>query len=491
MPIEVDQHGSPGWWMHRLSRKLNDRKRVKRLEDLHHRYHGRPPLPMGAENAMEAFQAFQRMARTNFAELIVSAVSERMTPVGFRTAVDGDETGDREAARVWTRAGLDVEASTVHDLMLNLHEAFVIVGEVDPETGAPVITAEDPRQMVAATDPAQPRRLRAALKYLYDEEDERDRLYVYLPSGEVHVADRDGRSTQPGRMTFSPRAWSWNERKSGKLRHDRIPVVRFANKDDVGEYEKHLDLLDRINHQILQRMVIATMQAFRQRAVKGLPLTDKQGNKIDYSDVFTMDPAALWQLPATAEMWESGTVDLNGVLQAVKDDVQQVGAVSRTPMHMLMPSGANQTAEGANMQREGLVFKVEDRLTRTKHPWAQVMSLVFLQLEQGQRADLSKLETLWAPAERLSLNERANAAAQARGDVPWRSRMIKIWHFTPEEVDRMESERADEQLFAQQVAAATAAGQPQPPVDALETGAPPTVGEATTPPDSEPAPVVT
>src|SRR5690606_39861328 len=56
---------------------------------------------------------------------------------------------------------------------------------------------------------------------------------------------------------------------------DRLPVVPFTNPDNVGEFERHLDSLDRITEDILQRLTITAMQAFRQRAMetgeKGLP----------------------------------------------------------------------------------------------------------------------------------------------------------------------------------------------------------------------------
>lgn len=469
MPIDVDTKGSAGWWMKRLFFQLNDRNRRQRLWKLHNYYAGNPPLPEGAEAARESFEAFQRHSRSNFAELVVSAVSERMTPVGFRTALDGDVTGDAVAAAVWERAGLAVVSSDTHNRMLSLHESYVVVGELDEETGAPLITAEDPRTMVGEADPGNSSRLRAALKVLHDDAEEEDRIYLYLP-GEVVVASRKQKhpmmaTVQPDALPmlssglgvhFDPRGWEIDERRSGKLLHPRMAVVRFRNRDGVGEYEPHLDLLNRINHQILQRMVIATMQAFRQRAVHGLPLEDEQGKEIDYADVFVMDPAALWQLPETAKMWESGQVDLTPILSAVKDDVQHLAAVTRTPMHLLQPAGANQSAEGASLSREGLVFKTRDRIERTSHAWARVMSLAFLQMGQPDRADLSKLKTLWSSPERLSLTERADAASKAGNDIPRRSRLIHIWGFSPGDADLMMTEWADDQLLAAQLAAATA-----------------------------------
>lgn len=484
MSIETEVAYSPGWWMRRLFNMLVDRRRRTRLQLMLDYHRGHAPLPQGAENAREAFEAFQRKARSNFAELIVSAMSERMTPVGFRTALDDDATGDAEVGSLWVRAGLDVSASDVHDLMLALGEAFVIVGPLDDETGAPLVTCEDPRYMVADVDPANPRRLLAALKVLHDDAAQEDRAYLFVP-GEVHVAVRKatvpdipkglappysptGRERLGALMAFDSKSWEWSADRSGALPHSRIPVVRFLNKYGLGEFEAHTDLLDRINHQILQRMVIATMQAFRQRAVKGLPLVYPEehplaGQEIDYAKVFTADPAALWQLPATAEMWESAAVDLRPILDAVRDDLEHLAAVTRTPMHMLSPAGENQSAEGASLSREGLVFKVEDRITRTSHPWAQVMSLALLHAGQPDRADLAKLQTIWAPANRLSLSERADAATKLKDVLPKRTLLIEVFGMSPAEADRTMSEITEEQLLARVQAAFAAANPAQAP----------------------------
>lgn len=479
MPIDTREARSPGWWMQRLFNTLLDRRRRDRLQLLFGYHRGDAPLPTGAENARRAFEAFQRKARSNFAELVVSVMSERMQPTGFRTALDQDATGDAEVGLLWGRTGLDVTSADVHDLMLALGEAYVIVGPVDEETGAPLVTCEDPRFMVAESDPANPRRLLAALKILHDDAANEDRAYLYLP-GQVHVAVRQstpyelpgtapmsGREQRAPRLPFDPRSWEWDPDRSGELEHERIPVVRFTNKYAMGEYEAHLDLLDRINHEILNRLVIAAMQAFRQRAIKGLPVVypeehPRAGEEIDYDELFVADPAALWHLPQDAELWESAVNDLRPILDAIHADLEHLAAVTRTPMHMLTPAGENQSAEGAMLAREGLVFKVEDRIARTSYPWAQVMSLVLLHAGQDQRADLATLQTIWAPAQRLSLAERADAISKLKDVLPRRTMLIHVLGMSPAEADRTMTEITDEQLLAAQVAAATAAAVVQP-----------------------------
>ncbi|MGK5677500.1 phage portal protein [Actinoplanes sp. URMC 104] len=472
--IETEVAYSPGWYFKQLFNRLAEKERRDRLQLLDNHRRGKAPLPRGAENAREAFEAFCRMARSNFAELITAALAERMRPVGFRTASDSDVTGDPEIGSLYKRAGLAVIAGDVHHAMLALSESYVIVGEFDDEIDAAVVTNEDPKLMIGWPDPVRPRRLKAALKVKHDEADNVDRAYLYL-DGSVYgkgkpaavlVANRKASGSLGPIHGFNAKSWSWDEQRSGVLAHDRIPVVRFANKDELGEYEPHLDLIDRINHQLLQRMTVAVMQAFKQRAVKGLPqfypsdFPDPAlaGKLIDYAGVFASDPAAIWQLPETAEMWESGAVDLRPLVDAVSADVQHLASVTRTPLHLMMPAGDNQSAEGANLQREGLTFKARDRIDRTSDRWTQVLGLMLLQADPNtDRKALARMETIWASPELLSLAERADAAAKAKDDIPVRSRLTHLWQFPPDVVDQMMTERADEMLLAQQMAFASAA----------------------------------
>jgi hypothetical protein len=149
--------------------------------------------------------------------------------------------------------------------------------------------------------------------------------------------------------------------------------------------------------------------------------------------------------------------------------VIQFAAVTRTPMYYLNPGGANQSADGAAQQRESLVFKVEDRIARVSPQWAQVMALIFTAMGQTDRADLSKLQTLWASPQRLSLAEKADATAKVGDAIPWRSLMRYVWDFDPQTIERMESEREEEALATAQRAALLQPDQTQaePPVDTL------------------------
>lgn len=464
--IDVTRPQSPGWWLNRLHKQLGDRQR--RLNKLDRYYKGDCDLPEGADNCRDSYRRFQRKARANFAELVVEAVRERMMPVGFRTGASGDELGDKEAWRIWQANSLDADSSLVTRASLSMSDAYVIVGAVDDEIGAPVITAEDPRQVITAHDPIRRRKVVAAAKVFSDEVTGFDRAFLYLP-GEVFQAQRKRAARASGSSAWSSpvMSWEWTEAVGDEgdriavrdpvpdeLDHRLVPVVRFANRadlysDPMGEFESVLDVLDRINHMVLQRLVIATIQAFRQRAIKGVPTHDPQGNEIDYNGLFPADPGAMWHLPDGADIWESDQVNLQGILSAVRHDVQDLAAMTRTPLFYLTPDAANGSAEGASLARENLIFKVADRIGQASESWEQVMALAFLSAGDEQRASRRDMECIWAPPERFSLAERYDAASKASAaGVPWRAVMGDVLQFSPQQVDRMESERVTDAFLS-------------------------------------------
>lgn len=447
MPIDTQTPDSPGWWLARLEKRLVDRR--PRLDRLWRYYIGEPDLPEGADGCREAYRAFQRKARTNYARLAVKATRDRIVLTGFRTGADDDENGDRAARSIIYANGLRVEYGDLHTFALVMGVGYTITGGPTSATaGLPTITVEDPRQVITDHDPVNVRRVRAALKIFTDDADEggTDYAYLYLP-GQVFVATRPTRRVR----TVAGGSWEWDQDRSGPLPNgfeDVVPVVRFLNEDGLGEFEPHLDLLDRINKTVLDRMVIAAMQAFRQRGIAGdLPDVDEDGNEIDYAALFRPGPGELWKMPEGAVLTELGATDLRPILEAAKDDVRDFAAVTATPLYFISPDAANGSAEGASTMREAHVFKCEDRIVRFSDSHAQTMAHAFRFAGDDVRANLLAMEPLFRPAERHSLVERSQASSQAQ-DVPWRTRMTDIWQFSPDKVAEMETERSMDALLA-------------------------------------------
>ena len=456
---DTDIPQSPGWWLKRLSAELVrrntspewstyalEREARPPLDLLNAYLRGEPPLPKVAEGWKVGFQRFLRMSRMNYAELVVEPTRERLVPIGFRTAAGDDENGDVEAGRIMRANDLELKFTDIFDFMLGLGDGYAIVGQPDEETGIPLITAESPRQVITAEDPATGRTV-AALKIYRDDWDSTDFAHLYLDDGRVLVATKRG-ATSLGSVRFNPRVWDWDDAESGQLPHPVMPVVRFKNRRGMGEFEAHLSVLDRINEGILDRVVVSKIQAFRQRAVKNLPQQDEDGNDIDYSEVFAADPGSMWQVPEGVEFWESQPVDLNPIRSAIRDDVEGLAAVTRTPLHLITPDAASGSAQGAALMREGHTYKVDDRRRRGSSALSRVMGLAFKFMGDEERSDRTQIETVWRPAERFSLSEMSSAAAQAKDIIPMEAIWTDIWQYAPHEVERLRRMRARDALYA-------------------------------------------
>ena len=501
MPIDITGRASPGWWLNLLAQRANARLlgsgRQVGLNTLWDYYSGDPPPPTSAANAKEAWAAFMRQARTNFAELVVEAVRDRLQVTGIRTGAAADEAGDEAAWRIWQANSLDADQATLFRLALVMRESYVIVGDPSgSDHDEPVITVEDPRQVITAQDPVDKRRVRAGLKQWCDYDEGVERAYLYLP-GAVFRAARELPTPQSYYGTAYPISgvrpvatgfygWEWDgpPQVLPETLAGRVPIVRFVNQPDAygfgrGEFEGHTDVLDRINTMILQRVVIAVMQAFRQRALRKaadaepLPRVDPvTGEDIDYDQVFAADPAALWDLPPGIDIWESASADLGPLLQADRSDVLHLAAVTRTPMHYLSPEGANQTAEGASLVREGNISKVTDRQRVFGESVEAMMSLAFLWKGDLERASLVDMETLWQAADQYTLTERMAAAVQAKAaGLPWETILREVLQFTPQQIARADAERASDLLFAPlDTAPAAAPGRGSMPEPMMEPG---------------------
>ena len=118
-----------------------------------------------------------------------------------------------------------------------------------------------------------------------------------------------------------------------------MPIVRFENAFGLGEYEPHIDLLDRINDTTLQRIVGFWYQSLRQRALKGDPDDGEDEYGEDTTDD-TLDrlranlkagPGSMWMIPKDFEIWESQQSDFGPFTIAKLADVKEFAAVTSTP----------------------------------------------------------------------------------------------------------------------------------------------------------------
>lgn len=463
----ADVPQSPAWWVKTLASQLQDRRngraggkrwtrelvqpsRVRPgLDLLDDHLRGDPPLHGVAAGWEEHFRTVARIGRLNVAALVVEAKANRMPLRGFRTAAANDELGDMKARDLLRAANLKVKAREVHNGMLSLADGYAMVTPPARNSKVAVITAEDARETITAHDAATGETL-ASIKAYRDEWDSADVIHLYLREGDrvAHrVARRKGRASAFTTTTFRlGSTWEWVTDDDGNEVSylPRMPIIRFRNRSGVGEYERHLDTLDRINDQILNKMVIAKLQAFRQLVIKGLPDTEKKmvdGKitevEIDYDDAFVAAPGSAWRAPAEAEFWESAVTDIRPLLEAIKDDLEHLAAVTSTPLHIITPDAATGSAEGAGLMREEHVYAVESCRDHAEQGWAEVVATAFAFMGDDERADVTQIETLWGPVERFSLAERADAASKLAGVLPREAIQRDVLQYDPAEIPNL------------------------------------------------------
>lgn len=470
--IDTETPDSPGWWASTLATELAARQ--ARYDDLDAYRRGDHPLPEGAQGCHEAYRRLQRKARTNYVGLVADAVTERMNVVGFRTGADNDEVGDERAWRIWQASQLDADSGLVHDASVSLSDAYVIVGPPPGVDELPLITPEDPRQVITAHSPQRRREVTAALKTWADDVRDEDRLVLYLP-GEVHHFRRTGSRAFTGDgQSFDGHSWDYDESLSGTVPFERVPVVRFGNRVDLydnalGEFEDVTDIQDRINHMILDRLVVAAMQAFRQRYVKGVSTRDAEGNPVDLSAMFPASAGAVWAMPSGVELGEFDEVDLTPLLKSVETDVKDLGAITRTPPSYLLGQLVNVGADAYTATESGLVAKVGNRLLHAGESWEQVMSLAFEAIGDDVRARRLDLEVLWANPKRHTLSEIADAAGKLKDVVSRRTLQRDVLQMTPQSIARDEADRSGE-LIGAELAALANPVEPSPTIDASARG---------------------
>lgn len=457
MAIGTKVVNSPGWWLSKAFEKRASR--IQRLEDLNAWHEGEPPAPAAVQNAREAFREFEAEATTNWAELIVGSMRERLAVRDIRTAASGGDP-DEIAWRYWLDNGLDVEFSTFVETFLWAGDAYAMIGE--DEDGETVVTHEDPRECVTFHHPVRQSRLRAAAKFYADGDE--GRVYAvlmvagsYFEDGlaRSYLAYKDGDEES---LDFDPDSWSWDSEAGGAdgvpLKHPLVPVVRLRNRKGKGEFEPHLPHMRRINRFTFQLQVIVLYQAYKQRAIMADvddPDEDAQGHLADALDVdniedaLTSDPGSWFVLPSGAKVWESTQTDVQGLLKAIHDDQLALAAVARRPMGMFAPD--NQSASGANFTREGLQFAVEDKQKRLHRFLVDVFHLVFLTAGDSERAEKSDINVSFMPAERYTVTDKASATSQVAQTLPLRTILREIWQLTPTQIQQVEAESSDERLL--------------------------------------------
>jgi hypothetical protein len=455
--------GTPEWWLNHLCAKFIARDTTYDLQELFQQpriyrtrrqrlnmlwayYIGCPPLPQVATGYTDTFRDVLRKGRATYAPMAITPMLDRMELNGVRTGVEDGVEGDDVAKRIMDYSNFAAAIKDAFMYLFVMSEAYLMVIPAAPGSAdrTPLITAEDPRFCIGEPDPMNPNQLQAALKLGYDPVQGRTVAWLFHDGKQYKAFGPSG--TLAVQQGFSAASFEWDGlpvELPELAGIGQVPVVQLCNARGLGEFEPHLDLLDRINDAILQRIVITAYQSFKTRAVIGdlegdEDDQDSEVEEIDFDAIFSADPGAFFRVPAGTTFWESNATDMSGLITAIRDDVKEFAAVTSTPLHLITPDAANGSAEGAALMREGLVFKVKDRRSRLNPRLVELWKMAFAFAGESDRT--GNIELLWGPIESFSLTAKSDAATKMRGTMS-RPRILQdIMEFTPDQIQQNEQE---------------------------------------------------
>lgn len=456
---------TPLEWLARLGPKLLER--LERVEYWERYYDGDHDLPAGPSQNKEAYRRFQRLARTNLCKLAVESKVHRMRVVGYRDGNARSQT-DNPVWKLWQAARLDARQFGLWRKAGKLGSAYAIVG-VDPrDSSRPLVTIEGPQNVIVETDPADPSRRLAALRLWHDPIAQRWMATIYVDGTRHHWWSTKSKEKQPAAgLRFDAR--SWEQRQDPTRSLPGVPVVPFINGDEgedgVAEFDAGLDVQNRLNLTLLNRLSSERYAAFRQNAlmnyvpdedpVTGLPLAPFNPGA---DQIFTVPPGEpgdpepkLVSLPQT---------DTSQMLRAVEADMRAFAAVTLTPVYYLPGDLVNIGSDSIVALDAGHVAKVRQACASFGEGLEEVLQM--MADVAGLDMDLSAAEIAWARPENFNPGQVADYATKLRAagyPLPIVAERIGD---TPQQVAQLRTEMAAEAVRARLAA---------PPAPSLPPGA--------------------
>lgn len=422
---------SPEWWVARLYRQLVARRAAIDLYDAY--YRGDHPLPWLPSQARDEFRRILRMTRSNYMGLVVDATAERMSIEGFR--IGDSETADAETWRIWQANNLDNDSdqAILESLIAGCAYMMVAPNPADPRT--PLVSVEHPSQAIVEFEPGSNRQRRAAgLKVWHDDWTQQLMATLYLPTVIYKFS-----APQRADLSFPSIDWQRREVRGeewpARNPLGEVPLIEWANNPrlltgGVSEIADVIDIQDRINKTIADRLITQDFGAFPQKWATGFPEEDEDGNptRIDIG----RDRLVKSDIAETSfGQWDAAPLDPYST--AKREDVKDIGSRTRVPAQYMLGEMSNVNGETLKASESGLIAKCRQRMRSMSESSEQTAALA----RKAAGLDVPPImETIWRNPEFRTEGELTDAVVkrvqtgitslrQAREDVGYSAAQIR------------------------------------------------------------------
>ena len=437
----------PVYWIGFLGDLLSRRWQTHRIYDDY--YRGDHKLPAGPTRAHQTYRRLLHESKSNWAELIVDAVTERLHVIGFRWS--GTESADLEVwDQLWQTNDLDAYSEQIHTEALVWGYAYAIVW---PDADGDItITPEHPSEVITY-GPANDRSATTmALKRWRD-----DWGYwhstLYTPTFIYkYVSTR-----QPtGSGGFPPKGTTWEPRGSADEAWPLpnpfgvVPVVEFPNnprmttggRSELGSGA--IPVMDRINETVFNRLLAAQFSAFRQKWITGMeiPRDPETGAA---REPFNTAVDRLWMSEdPEAKFGEFSEASLSNYINSVEADIAHLASITRTPAYYLLPRGPIPSGEALKAAETGLVAKTKRRQMFFGEAWETMLRMALL-MQNDPRATDKSCETLWSSPEARSDSAMGDLLVKLEAvGVPAEMLWEMSGFFSPQQIERIKELKAAE-----------------------------------------------
>lgn len=446
---------SPEWWVNRLYKRLNDRRPQVQMASAYR--DGVHNLAYATDKFREAFGGLFREFANNFCGIVVQAKAERMKVQGIALSLAGDDspTYDKEAWAHWQRNGLDSWAAAHQDATLTTGYGYMLVWvDADDE---PLITVEDPENVIVEYEPGSLRKRAAALKCWVDDWTGLEMANLYLPEA-IHKF----KSAAKVRNGSRTRTWvRLEEDADGEpLPLDNplgvVPIVEFLNDPNIkgvgrSEIRSIIPLQNAINKVTTDMMVASEFGAYRGMAISGwTPDVDPETGQPDPRQTRRAIERFLTFANPETKVQTFPDTNLKNYVDEGEWLIYCMAVQTSTPRHYLVQQGQSPSGDAIKSSETGLVAKVRERMLFMDDPYEEVFRLAFKVKGENDKAKATNAEIRWADPEYRSEGERTDAVIKklSGGIITWEQACEDLG-YSPQQIDRMQKQLTRDVLMRQ------------------------------------------
>lgn len=425
---------------------------------------GSHPLVYSSAKLKEIFSSIDARFSENWCGVVIDSELDRLDldPV----AVPENEAVTERLRELWTSSGLESDVHYIHESVLTVGEAFLIVWP--NEDGEVEAYWNDSRLCHAEYDPEKPREIRFGAKAWYDEIGGKLYLTMYYPDRlEYYVADsvtgsEVRESTSVGQSVSGIQSILTAQWKPREANADNpfgtVPMFHFRNnrRRIIGELAGVVEIQDAINKIMADMLIAAEYGAFKQRYVISATGVEELQNA----------PNIIWDIPAAGPgepnpvVGEFSSTDINNYISAIAKLASDIGMISRTP-RIYFFQGGEPSGESLKTMEGPLVQKCR-RLAKSLTPvWKDVCEFMLL-LDEAEDVEASRIEVPYKSPETILPFTTAQIRQLSRAAGIPLVTVLREEGWPPEKIDQMLKDmKAEVEMNAEFQSAMMASAQTQ------------------------------